>query len=50
MVLIKRFLFALCLVILGGCSTHLPPGNPDYNWLNGKWFAVRGSSGWTTEL
>jgi len=49
MVLIKRFLFALCLVILGGCSTHLP-GNPDHNWLNGKWFAVRGSSGWTTEL
>ena len=32
-----------------GCTTHLP-GNPDYNWLNGKWFAVRGSSGWTTEL
>ena len=50
MVLIKRFLFTMCLVILVGCSTHLPPGNPDYNWLNGKWFAVRGSSGWTTEL
>ena len=32
-----------------GCAVQLA-GNPEYNWLNGKWFAVRGSSGWTTEL
>ena len=45
---IKRFLFTLCLVILGGCSTYLP-GNPDHDWLHGRWFTHR-TSGWTTEL
>ena len=40
----------LLWILVGiGCATHLS-GNPNYNWLNGKWFAVRGSSGWTTEL
>src|SRR3989344_6062589 len=48
--MLKGLISLICLVIfLGGCSTHLP-GNPDYNWLNGKWFGVRGGSGWTTEL
>jgi len=32
----KRVLLGMCLVILGGCSTH-PPGHPDHNWLNGVW-------------
>ncbi len=48
--MLKGLISLICLLIfLGGCSTHLP-GNPDYNWLNGKWFGVRGGSGWTTEL
>ena len=51
MVLIKRFFGGMCLilvtlVVVGGCSTHLP-GNPAYHWLNGKWYAERS---WTTEL
>jgi len=49
MYMLKGCIPLICLVIfLGGCATHLP-GSPDHNWLNGKWFAQRGS-GWTTEL
>src|SRR3989344_8354047 len=31
-----------------GCATYLP-GNPDHDWLRGKWLTHR-TSGWTTEL
>ena len=47
--MLKGLISLICLVIFfGGCSTHLP-GNPNYNWLNGRWLAHR-DSGWITEL
>src|SRR3989338_4992706 len=47
--MLKGLISLICLVIFfGGCSTHLP-GNPNYNWLNGRWLAHI-DSGWITEL
>lgn len=39
----------LVWILVGiGCATYLP-GNPDHDWLHGRWFTHR-TSGWTTEL
>lgn len=44
-----KFFLAVVMILAGvGCATHLP-GNSEHSWLNGRWFADRGS-GWTTEL
>src|SRR3989338_6148806 len=42
--------FFFVLALTAACATMQAPGNPANSWLNGKWFAVRGGSGWTTEL